>query len=260
MTIRVLLADDQALVRTGFRMILAEADDIEVVGEAADGDAAAAAAAATCPDVVLMDVRMPGTDGIAATRKIRIADDRTRVLILTTFDLDEYVYAGLRAGASGFMLKDALAPELLAAVRVVASGEAVVAPTVTRRLIERFIGSGGEPLPVSVLEVLTGREREVLALVARGLSNGEIARRLFLSEGTVKTHVSRVLTKLGLRDRIQAVILAYETGLVRIGQSLRDGLAQRVDRVSSPYGMSSSLPVVRRASRSSCARPAPVSG
>ena len=218
MTVRVLIADDQALVRTGLRLILAEADDIEVVGEAADGDAAVAAAAAACPDVVLMDVRMPGTDGIAATRTIRSADDGPRVLILTTFDLDEYVYAGLRAGASGFMLKDALAPDLLAAVRAVASGEAVVAPTATRRLIERFIGSGDELVTVTALEVLTDREREVLALLARGLSNAEIAKRLFLSEGTVKTHVSRVLAKLGLRDRIQAVILAYETGLVRIGQ------------------------------------------
>jgi len=218
--IKVVLADDQVLVRTGFRMILAEADDIEVVGEAGDGDTAVRVAADAGPDVVLMDVRMPGTDGINATRRIRAAGDTPRVLILTTFDLDEYVYAGLRAGASGFMLKDALAAELVAAVRAVASGEAVVAPTVTRRLIERFIG---EDLPdggpsAEALDVLTGREREVLTLIARGLSNAEIARRLFLSEGTVKSHVSRVLTKLGLRDRIQAVILAYEAGLIRIGQ------------------------------------------
>ena len=220
MSIRVVLADDQALVRTGFRMILAEADDIQVVGEAADGDEAVRVAASACPDVVLMDVRMPGTDGIAATRQIREATDAPRVLILTTFDLDEYVYAGLRAGASGFLLKDALAPELLSAVRVVASGEAVVAPTVTRRLIERFIGDqpeSGVPAP-AMLDVLTAREREVLTLIARGLSNAEIAQRLFLSEGTVKTHVSRVLAKLGLRDRLQAVILAYEAGVVRIGQ------------------------------------------
>ena len=220
MTIRVVLADDQALVRTGFRMILAETDDIEVVGEAGDGDEAVRVADRASPDVVLMDVRMPGTDGIAATRMIRAAGSATRVLILTTFDLDEYVYAGLRAGASGFLLKDALAPELVAAVRVVASGEAVVAPTVTRRLIERFIGDeppDGSPTPAT-FDVLTVREREVLTLIARGLANAEIAQRLFLSEGTVKTHVSRVLAKLGLRDRLQAVILAYEAGLVRPGQ------------------------------------------
>jgi DNA-binding NarL/FixJ family response regulator len=220
MSISVVLADDQALVRTGFRMILAETDDIVVVGEAGDGDEAVRVAAAEHPDVVLMDVRMPGTDGIAATRRIRLAGDTPRVLILTTFDLDEYVYAGLRAGASGFMLKDALAAELVSAIRVVACGEAVVAPTATRRLIERFIADGPDPSRPSaeVFNVLTGREREVLTLIARGLANAEIAQRLFLSEGTVKTHVSRVLAKLGLRDRLQAVILAYETGLVRAGQ------------------------------------------
>jgi len=220
MSITVVLADDQALVRTGFRMILAETDDIEVVGEAGDGDEAVRVAAAAGPDVVLMDVRMPGTDGIAATRRIRAAEPAPRVLILTTFDLDEYVYAGLRAGASGFVLKDALAPELISAVRVVASGEAVVAPTVTRRLIERFVGDGPEAgrLSLAALDVLTRREREVLMLIARGLANAEIAHALFLSEGTVKTHVSRILAKLGLRDRLQAVILAYETGLVRAGQ------------------------------------------
>jgi DNA-binding NarL/FixJ family response regulator len=221
--IRVVIADDQALVRTGFRMILAEADDIEVVGEAADGGDAVQVTAAARPDVVLMDVRMPGMDGIAATRRIRAAagDAATpRVLILTTFDLDDYVFSGLRAGASGFMLKDALAADLLSAVRAVASGEAVVAPTATRRLIERFIGEmPGENRPdPSVFDILTEREREVLTLIARGLSNGDIAARLFLSEGTVKTHVSRVLAKLGLRDRIQAVILAYEAGLIRAGQ------------------------------------------
>jgi len=221
MSIMVVIADDQALVRTGLRMILAETDDIEVVGEAADGDEAVRVVAAERPDVVLMDVRMPGTDGIAATRRIRAAGAAPRVLILTTFDLDEYVYAGLRAGASGFLLKDALAPELISAVRVVASGEAVVAPTATRRLIERFIGDGPEPGQPSLaaFDVLTPREREVLILIARGLANAEIAQRLFLSEGTVKTHVSRLLAKLGLRDRLQAVILAYEAGLVRVGQS-----------------------------------------
>ena len=220
MSINVVIADDQALVRTGLWMILAETDDIEVVGEAADGDEAVRVVAAERPDVVLMDVRMPGTDGIAATRRIRAAGTGARVLILTTFDLDEYVYAGLRAGASGFLLKDALAPELISAVRVVASGEAVVAPTATRRLIERFIGDApesGRP-PLATFDALTPREREVLTLIARGLANAEIAQRLFLSEGTVKTHVSRVLAKLGLRDRLQAVILAYEAGLIRVGQ------------------------------------------
>ena len=221
MSIRVVLADDQALVRTGFRMILAEADGIEVVGEAGCGDEAVQVAEAAQPDVVLMDIRMPGTDGIAATRSIReAAGDAAapKVLILTTFDLDEYVFAGLRAGASGFVLKDVLAPDLVAAIRAVFAGEAVVAPTVTRRLIERFIGLGPADGPgPGVLEVLTAREREVLTLIAGGLSNTEIAQRLYLSEGTVKTHVSRVLAKLGLRDRIQAVILAYETGLVRSG-------------------------------------------
>jgi DNA-binding NarL/FixJ family response regulator len=222
--IRVVIADDQALVRTGFRMILAEADDIEVVGEAADGGEAVQVTAAARPDVVLMDVRMPGTDGIAATRRIRAAAadaDAPRVLILTTFDLDDYVFSGLRAGASGFILKDTLAADLLSAVRAVASGEAVVAPTATRRLIERFVGdmpAGDRPDKI-VFDVLTEREREVLMLVARGLSNGDIASRLYLSEGTVKTHVSRVLAKLGLRDRIQAVILAYEAGLIRVGHS-----------------------------------------
>lgn len=219
MSIRVVLADDQALVRTGFRMILDEVEDIEVAAEASDGESAVRVTAEVMPDVVLMDVRMPGVDGITATRRIRAAGTCSRVLILTTFDLDEYVYAGLRAGASGFVLKDALAADLISAVRVVASGEAVVAPTVTRRLIERFIGSGPARGPsADVLDLLTPREQETLALLARGLSNAEIAGRLFLGEGTVKTHVSRVLAKLGLRDRIQAVILAYETGLVRIGR------------------------------------------
>lgn len=223
MSIRVVLADDQALVRTGFRLILAEADDIEVVGEAGDGAEAIQVTAAAHPDVVLMDIRMPGTDGISATRQIRAAaaaEPAPRVLILTTFDLDEYVFAGLRAGASGFVLKDALAPDLLSAIRAVASGAAVVAPAITRRLIERFIGDApvDDRPTMAVLDVLTPREREVLSLIARGLSNTEIAARLFLSEGTIKTHVGRVLAKLGLRDRIQAVILAYEVGLIRIGQ------------------------------------------
>jgi DNA-binding NarL/FixJ family response regulator len=216
--IRVLLADDQALLREGLRMILDNAENMAVVGEAGDGATATALAASTAPDVVLMDVRMPGVDGLEATRRIRAAlPDGPRILILTTFDLDEYVYSALRAGASGFLLKDTLAADLLSAIRVVARGEAIVAPAVTRRLIERHIGTAGDPLPrtEAELRVLTGREREVLELIARGLSNAEIAGRLFLTEGTVKGHVSRILTKLGLRDRVQAVIFSYECGLVR---------------------------------------------
>jgi len=214
--IRVLLADDQALVRTGFRMILDNSPDTVVVGEAGDGAEAVALASEVDADVVLMDIRMPGMDGVDATRLIREAGG-PRVLVLTTFDLDEYVYAALRAGASGFLLKDTLAPDLLSAIRVVAEGEAIVAPTVTRRLLERYIGTGGPTPPPVDLDVLTDREREVLGLVARGLSNAEIAASIFVSEGTVKTHVSRVLGKLGLRDRVQAVVLAYESGLVRAG-------------------------------------------
>jgi DNA-binding NarL/FixJ family response regulator len=215
--IRVVLVDDQALVRTGFRMILDETDDIEVVGEAADGAAAVETVRRTRPDVVLMDVRMPAVDGIEATSRIRCAatGPTPRVIILTTFDLDEYVYAGLRAGASGFLLKDTLAADLLTAVRVVASGESVASPTVTRRLIAHFVGTGGRrPRHDARLAALTAREREVLTLIARGLSNAEIARSLRLSEGTVKTHVGRIFAKLDLRDRVQAVILGYEADLV----------------------------------------------
>ena len=220
--IRVVLADDQALVRTGFRMILEETDGITVAGEAADGDQAAELASKLQPDVVLMDVRMPGTDGIAATARIRAAaaDSATpRVLILTTFDLDQYVYAALRAGASGFLLKDALAADLVSAIRTVAAGDAVIAPSATRRLIERFAETAAlsSELSADKLNVLTGREREVLALIGSGLSNAEIAGRLYLSEGTVKSHVSKILAKLALRDRVQAVVLAYETGLVQPG-------------------------------------------
>ncbi|MEV4510536.1 response regulator transcription factor [Dactylosporangium sp. NPDC049525] len=218
--IRVLLADDQALLRAGLRMILENAEDMAVVGEAGDGATATALAADTAPDVVLMDIRMPGVDGLEATRRIRaLLPDGPRILVLTTFDLDEYVYSALRAGASGFLLKDTLAADLLSAIRVVARGEAIVAPPVTRRLIERHIGTAGDPLPrtEAELRVLTEREREVLELIARGLSNAEIAGRLFLTEGTVKGHVSRILTKLGLRDRVQAVIFSYECGLVRPG-------------------------------------------
>jgi len=218
--ISVLLADDQALVRTGFRMILENAADMRVVGEAGDGAEAAQIALELWPDVVLMDVRMPEVDGVDSTRRICAEDGagRTRVLILTTFDLDEYVYAALQAGASGFLLKDTLAPDLLSGIRVVARGEAVVAPSVTRRLLDRYVTTGASPtVSATTLEALTEREREVLGLIARGLSNVEIAGRLYLSEGTVKTHVSRVLAKLGLRDRVQAVVYAYECGLVRAG-------------------------------------------
>jgi DNA-binding NarL/FixJ family response regulator len=218
-TIRVLLADDQPLVRTGLRTILEDAGGFDVVGEAGDGYEAIAQAEALRPDVILMDVRMPRLDGIAATREIRAAPDAPRVLVLTTFDLDEYVYAGLRAGAGGFLLKDTLAPDLLSAIRIIVSGDAVVAPSATRRLVERFLDTTPESdrSRDDVLAVLTDREREVLTLLARGLSNAEIAEKLFLSEGTVKTHVSHLLGKLSLRDRVQAVVLAYETGLVRPG-------------------------------------------
>jgi DNA-binding NarL/FixJ family response regulator len=214
--IRVLIADDQALVRTGFRLIL-QVPGISVIGEAADGSEAAAMALDLRPDVVLMDVRMPNVDGVEATRLIRADGGPTRVLILTTFDLDEYVYAALRAGASGFLVKDTLAADLLSAIRVVAAGDAVVAPSATRRLLERYVpvGTGSPALAVPDPGVLTEREHEVLTLIARGMSNAEIADRLFLSEGTVKTHVSRVLTKLQLRDRVQAVVYAYESGVVR---------------------------------------------
>ena len=215
--IRVLLADDQALVRTGFRMIVENAADMTVVGEAGDGAEAAAMAAELRPDVVLMDVRMPDVDGVEATRRICAGGTGSaRIVILTTFDLDEYVYAALHAGASGFLLKDTLAADLLSAVRVVVRGDAVVAPSVTRRLINRYVGTLPAPLtPAPGLEALTEREREVLALIARGLSNTEIAARIHVTEGTVKTHVSRVLAKLRLRDRVQAVVYAYESGLAR---------------------------------------------
>ena len=213
--IRVLIADDQSLVRTGFKMILDAQSGIEVIGEAGDGAAALTMARTLRPDVVLMDVRMPGTDGITATGQITAELPGTRILILTTFDLDDHVHAGLRAGASGFLLKDVPAPDLVAAIRTVAAGDAVLSPSTTRRLIERFV-----PLlptqaatTTDALAELTNREREVFALVAQGRSNREIADTLFLSEGTVKIHVSRLLGKLGLRDRVQAVILAYESGL-----------------------------------------------
>ena len=217
--IRVLVADDQALVRAGFRAILEEQDDLDVVGEAKDGGEAVAIARELRPDVVLMDVRMPGVDGIEATQRLLRDGDAPRVLILTTFDLDEYVYEALKAGASGFLLKDAPRDQLVGAVRTVAAGEALLAPGLVRRLIEDFVRrpAPGARSPTE-LNDLTERELEVLTLVARGLANAEIATRLFVSEATVRTHVTHILAKLGLRDRVQAVVLAYESGLVRAGE------------------------------------------
>jgi DNA-binding NarL/FixJ family response regulator len=220
--VNVVLVDDQVLMRTAFRVIFDETDDIAVVGEAGDGAAAVDAVDQLRPDVVLMDIRMPGMDGVEATRRIRSlpagphATDGPRVLILTTFDLDEYVYAALRAGASGFLLKDALADDLLAAVRAVASGEAVTAPSVTRRLIAHFVGDTPALTdPSGRLAALTAREREVFTLIARGRSNSEIGQDLHLAPGTLRTHINRIFAKLDLRDRVQAVILAYECGLAR---------------------------------------------
>jgi len=214
-TVRVLLADDQALVRSGFRMILEARDDLEVVGEARTGAEAIELAERLDPDVILMDVRMPDLDGIEATRRLTAAGSHARILILTTFDLDEYVYAALRAGASGFLLKDVEPEQLAEAVRVIASGEALLAPTVTRRLIDRFGRSLPQEKPPPSLESLTARELEILRLLASGLSNAEIATTLVVSDATVKTHVSSILRKLRLRDRVQAVVLAYDAGLVQ---------------------------------------------
>jgi DNA-binding NarL/FixJ family response regulator len=215
--IRILLVDDQELVRTGFRLVLGGQPDMEVVGEAGDGQAAVLMAGQLRPDVVVMDVRMPRMDGVEATRLIRAAAGAPRVLILTTFDLDAHVYAAVRAGASGFLLKDTGARNLIDGVRTVHSGDAVVAPSTTRRLLDRFATAPGPHLAVRPDVPLTTRETEVLQEVAQGLSNAEIAQRLFLSEATVRTHVSHILGKLTLRDRVQAVVYAYETGLVRAG-------------------------------------------
>ncbi len=217
--IRVLLADDQALVRAGFRMILKAESDIEVVGEAGDGAEAVALAGDLRPDVVLMDIRMPGVDGIEATRRIVVDEESPRVLVLTTFDLDEYVYGALQAGASGFLLKDAPEDQLVTAIRLVAGGGSLFAPSVTRRLIEEFTKRARPSESPPGLDELTAREREVHRLVARGLTNAEIAKALFVSEHTVKTHVARILQKLDLRDRTQAVVVAYESGLVRPGDA-----------------------------------------
>jgi DNA-binding NarL/FixJ family response regulator len=217
--IRVVLVDDQELMRAGFRMVLGAHDDLEIVGEAGNGQEAVSLAESLRPDVVLMDVRMPVLDGVEATKLIT-GRGLAKVLVMTTFDLDEYALSALRNGASGFLLKDTPSVQLVAALRSVASGDAVVSPSVTRRLLDRFLGSaGGELRDATVLDVLTDREREVLLLIAQGLSNIEIARKLFLSEATVKTHVGRVLSKLDLRDRVQAVVLAYETGMVRPGEA-----------------------------------------
>jgi DNA-binding NarL/FixJ family response regulator len=219
--IRVLLVDDQALLRMGFRLILEAEPDIEVVGEAGDGATGVSMTSSLRPDVVLMDVRMPGTDGIAATRLVTAASPAIKVLILTTFDLDEYVFAGLKAGASGFLLKDAPPAELLTAIRTVAGGDAVLAPTATRRLIDQFVpllpDPGRQPDQDALLSKLTDREQTVFVQLAAGRSNREIADDLHLSEGTVKVHVGRILAKLDLRDRVQAVVLAYESGLITPG-------------------------------------------
>jgi DNA-binding NarL/FixJ family response regulator len=217
--IRVLLADDQALVRAGFRALLDAQADIEVVGEAAEGAAAVRLATELRPDVVLMDIRMPGVDGLEATRRIAAVPSlgETRVVVLTTFDLDEYVFEALRAGATGFLVKDTDPPELLRAIRAVVAGDALLSPGVTRRLVEEFASRAKDPGAVPGLDALTAREREVMGLVGQGLSNDEIAAALVLSVATAKTHVSRIMIKLGARDRAQLVVFAYEAGVVRPG-------------------------------------------
>ena len=223
MSIRVLLVDDQALIRAGFRMILDAEEDLEVVGECADGTQAVDSVRRLKPDVVLMDIRMPEMDGIEATRLVADGEAAPKVLMLTTFDLDEYVYDALRAGASGFLLKDVPAEQLIDGIRVVAEGEALLAPSVTRRLIQEFSrGAVAQQSAPAGLEELTPRELEVFKLIARGMSNAEIAAELIVSETTVKTHVARVLMKLGVRDRVQAVVLAYESGVVAPGATLSE--------------------------------------
>jgi DNA-binding NarL/FixJ family response regulator len=217
----VLLADDQALVRGGFRMILEAQEDIEVLGEAEDGAQAVDRTLALRPDVVLMDIRMPGVDGIEATRRLRAASSPARVLVLTTFDLDEYVYEAMKGGASGFLLKSVPPGQLADAVRTVAAGDALLSPEITRRLIEQYVRRPRPSATSPGLSEVTEREREVLELMARGRSNAEIAEELVVSEATVKSHVGRVLTKLGLRDRVQAVVFAYESGLVEPGSDAR---------------------------------------
>jgi len=211
-TIRVLVVDDQSMVRAGFRLLLSGEEDIEVVAEAKDGLEAVDIATRLRPTVVLMDIRMPRLDGLEATRRILAADDRARILILTTFDLDEYVYEALRAGASGFVLKDDPPEQLLAAIRTVAAGDALLSPAVTKRVIKQFTRIP-RPAPPKEFDELTSREQEILRLIANGLSNAEIAHQLYISETTVKTHVTHILQKLGLRDRVQAVVLAYQTGI-----------------------------------------------
>ena len=221
MTIRVLVADDQSMVRAGFRMLLAGEEGIEVVAEASNGLEAVDKAARYRPSVVLMDIRMPELDGLQATQRILAADSAARILILTTFDLDEYVFEALRSGASGFVLKDDSPEQLIAAIRTVADGEALLSPTITRRVIQRFVRTS-RPAPPTELEELSERERDVFRLLARGLSNAEIGSELYISETTVKTHVTHILQKLKLRDRVQAVVLAYQTGLFEADHTLTE--------------------------------------
>ena len=223
MTIRVLVADDQSMVRAGFRMLLAGEEDIEVVAEAGNGLEAVDKAARFRPGVILMDIRMPELDGLQATRRILAGDADARILVLTTFDLDEYVYEALRAGASGFVLKDDSPEQLIAAIRTVAGGDALLSPTITKRVIQKFARMP-RPAPPKELDQLSERELEVFRLMARGLSNGEIAQELYISETTVKTHVTHILQKLGLRDRVQAVVLAYQTGVFE-AEARRTGVA-----------------------------------